>query len=109
MGQTVQIKKITYVHGHTFHDGGWFDASSGKPVIQVKTSAEAAWKTIGSFESYPSATATDPMQLKDGTPFTAVLSSSTTIIALRIAGKPACGDNPNQAFSSCGEILVSEK
>jgi hypothetical protein len=25
-------------------------------------------------------------------------------LAVRVVGKPAGGDNPNQAFSSCGEL-----
>ena len=30
------VSKVTYIHGHSFHDGGWFDASHGKPQIQIQ-------------------------------------------------------------------------
>jgi hypothetical protein len=32
------------------------------------------------------------------------LPQPVTAVALRVLGKPASGDNPQQAFSSCAEL-----
>jgi hypothetical protein len=42
--------------------------------------------------------------LADGAAFTERLARPERAVALRVVGKPACGDNPRQAFSSCAEI-----
>ncbi len=104
----VSINRVVFAHGRTFHDGGWFDASAGKPRIQVKSSKDAEWETIAEFKDYPATTATDPAGLKDGQPFTCRLPARTRIIAIRVIGKPASGDDPQQAFSSCAELQAFE-
>lgn len=100
----VTINRIVYVHGKTFHDGGWFDASAGKPRIQVQKSGKGAWETIGTLDGYPATTATDAKGLKGGESFTLKLSQASEVWGVRIIGTPACGDNPRQAFSSCAEL-----
>lgn len=32
----VTIRRIVFAHGHCFRDGGWFDASGNKPMVQVQ-------------------------------------------------------------------------
>jgi len=98
------ITRVVFFHGRTFHDGGWFDASAGKPKVQAKSAPDAQWETLGELQDYPATTATDPATLKDGQAFTLKLANPTKILALRVVGKPACGDNPAQAFSSCAEL-----
>ncbi len=105
----LMAQRIVYAHGKTFHDGGWFDASGNKPQLQVKKSKEGAWETIGELKDYPNTTATDSKGLKDGQKFTLKLDAPLSIFAVRVVGKPACGDNINQAFSSCAELGAFEK
>ena len=64
------ISRVVFAHGQTFHDGGWFDASAGKPRIQVKASKDAAWETAGELKDYPATTANNPAGLKGGERFT---------------------------------------
>lgn len=105
----LNVQRIVYAHGKSFHDGGWFDASVGKPKIQIKKSKEGAWETIGELKDYPATTSTDNKSLKDGQQFTVSVEAPLSIVALRVAGKPASGDNANQAFSSCAELRAFEK
>jgi DUF1680 family protein len=98
------LRAVTFAHGHCFHDGGWFDASKGKPKVQVRASADAAWQTIGELADYPATTATDSKGLRDAQTFTLSLVQPVTATALRVVGAPACGDNGSQAFSSCAEL-----
>jgi hypothetical protein len=56
--------------------------------------------------SYPATMATDSAGLRDGPDraFTVRLLQPVKAMAIRVIGRPACGDNPKQAFSSCGEL-----
>jgi uncharacterized protein len=99
-----QIKRIVFAHGRCFHDGGWFDASAGKPRVQVQREKNGAWVTVGELTTYPSTTTTDPQGLKDGQKFTLSLTDSVSAWAVRVMGTPSAGDRPNQAFSSCAEL-----
>ncbi|MGE5609684.1 MAG: hypothetical protein ACM359_10550 [Bacillota bacterium] len=98
------IKRVVYAHGSTFHDGGWFDASAGKPRIQVRREADGAWETVGVLDTYPDTTVKDSRGLQNGQEFTLVLREAIRIQAIHVAGKPASGDRPAKAFSSCGEL-----
>jgi DUF1680 family protein len=109
LDKPLTVQRIVYAHGKSFHDGGWFDASVGKPKIQVKKSKDATWETVGELKDYPDTTSTDNKGLKDGQKFTLKLDVPLSIVALRVIGKPACGDDPNQAFSSCAELGAYEK
>ena len=101
----VRLKRLSFVHGRTFHDGGWFDASGGKPQVQVQKARGGAWETVGVLGDYPETTATHAAGLAGGESFTCALPQALTVFGVRVRGKPACGDNPRQAFASCGEIL----
>jgi putative heme-binding domain-containing protein len=98
------IARVLFSHGKNFHDGGWFDTSAGKPKLQIKNAADAAWKTIATLENYPTTNATNPPDLKDGQRFEFKLAEHVSAVAIRILGKPSSGDNPTQAFSSCAEL-----
>jgi hypothetical protein len=104
LGAAVSVKRIVVAHGHCFHDGGWFDASGGKPRVQVQVEKNGAWQTVGVLEGYPATTAKDARGLQDGQAFTLVLKEAMKVVGVRVVGKPACGDDPAQAFSSCGEV-----
>jgi hypothetical protein len=106
LDKPMTVGRIVYAHGQNFHDGGWFDAAGGKPQIQIKKSKDAAWETVGMLTDYPATTATDNKGLKAGQKFTFKLPAPVSVVAVRIMGKPASGDNPNQAFSSCAELSL---
>lgn len=101
-----EIVRIVYCHGKTFHDGGWFDTSGGKPKIQIKASSDAAWKTVATLDTYPDTTTEKPPDLKNGQRFEGKLANRVTAVAVRIVGKPSSGDNPAQSFSSCAELQI---
>ncbi len=99
----VIVGRVVFAHGKTFHDGGWFDASVGKPRIQIRTTPNGEWQTVATLNSYPATTATNAAGLVAGEIFEARFTP-TKVYAVRILGKPACGDNAAQSFSSCAEL-----
>lgn len=104
MDDAVQVNRIVFVHGKTFHDGGWFDASAGKPQVQVQTGKGGSWESAGILADYPATTATSAAGLNGGERFTLKLEKPVAVFGIRIIGKPASGDNSQQAFSSCAEL-----
>jgi hypothetical protein len=101
---SITISRVVFRHGDTFHDGGWFDTSAGKPSIQVKRDRDSQWETVAELTDYPATSATDSAGLKPGQALSQRLPAPTKVIAVRVIGKPACGDNPAQAFASCAEL-----
>ena len=105
LSQPATVRRVVFVAGKIFHDGGWFDASAGKPRVQIQRTAGSPWETIGELADYPATTATDFKNLKWGVnQFTLNLKVPATVVGVRVIGRPACGDNPIQAFSSCSEL-----
>jgi hypothetical protein len=100
----VNVRRVVFSHGRNFHDGGWFDTSAGKPRVQVQREKGGPWEAIGTLAAYPATTATNPGGIRSGEAFTLRLPEPVTAVALRVIGSPACGDNPKQAFTSCGEL-----
>ncbi|WP_165247574.1 glycoside hydrolase family 127 protein [Paludisphaera soli] len=98
------IGRVVFRHGRSFHDGGWFDASRGKPRVQVRREADGPWETVGELADYPAATASDPADLAPGRPFELKLKEPVAARGVRVVGVPASGDGPDQAFSSCAEL-----
>jgi DUF1680 family protein len=104
----VKISRAIYVAGSLFHDGGWFDATGGKPKLQVKKTADGPWVDVAVFEDYPATTATNAGGVRAGTRVS-VRFAPVEAVAIRIIGKPAGGDNPAQAFASCAELTATEE
>jgi hypothetical protein len=104
LDRPVAISRVIFTHGTNFHDGGWFDAAAGKPAVQIKSTADGPWENLCPIESYPATSASDPAKLKPGQRFTCRLGKPVKIAAIRVIGKPACGDNPKQSFSSCTQL-----
>ena len=104
----VTIGRVVFAHGKNFHDGGWFDASAGKPQVQVKHEKNGPWETVGDAERLPR---------HDGHRWAIRYSrakcsrcdclSPVIAIAVRVVGVPACGDTPKQAFASCAELQAT--
>jgi len=104
LDEPVAVGRVVYVHGRTFPDGGWFDASAGKPRIQVHTSKGGTWETVGELKAYPATTATSAGKLRGCESFSCQLLAPLKVFGVRVAGKPAGGNNPKQAFTSCAEL-----
>ncbi len=100
----VSVQRVVFAHGKNFHDGGWFDASKGKPKVQIRRENNGKWETVGDLSDYPATTATDDKNLKPGQTFTLRLPEPVKAVAVRVIGTPACGNKPTQAFSSCAEL-----
>jgi DUF1680 family protein len=105
----VTIARVVYAHGGLYHDGGWFDASAGKPRIQIQTRKDGAWEDAGELKDYPATTAASAGALHPGDAFTCQLAAPVKVFGVRVIGKPGCGDSPKQAFSSCGDLQAFEK
>jgi len=99
-----QIRRVVFMHGNNFHDGGWFDASAGKPKVQIQREKDGTWETVGVLTDYPATTATGNADIHPGQAFTLRLAEPVSALAVRVLGVPACGDNPQQKFSSCAEL-----
>lgn len=100
----VTVRRVVFAHGKTFHDGGWFDSSQGKPQVEAQRVKNGPWETLGTLDEYPNTTATNDAGLKDGQAFTLHLGAPREIIGIRVVGRPASGDSPAAAFASCGEL-----
>ncbi len=99
----VTIDTVAFAHGRCFHDGGWFDTSAGKPRIQVRRTPDGPWENVATLDNYPQTTAEKAPPLRDGQSFQARFAP-IAVYAVRVIGKPARGDRPEQAFSSCAEL-----
>jgi hypothetical protein len=97
------IDRVVFAHGRSFHDGGWFDTMAGKPIVQIKTEPNGPWKTVATLVAYPATTATSSGSLQPGQAFE-VKFAPLRAAAVCVSGKPACGDRPEQSFSSCAEL-----
>jgi hypothetical protein len=104
LDQPVAIGRVVFMHGKTFHDGGWFDAAAGKPKVQIRSAKGGEWKTVGELTDYPPTTATESAKLAEGARFTCRLAEPVQAVAVRVLGTPARGDGALQAFSSCGGL-----
>jgi len=100
-----ELKRVGFVHGKTFHDGGWFDASGGRPQVQIQAMPGGKWETVGVLKDYPATTATNAAGLVGGERFTCDLLKPMRTFGVRVVGRPASGDDPRQAFASCAELL----
>ncbi len=105
LAQPVTARRVIFTHGKMSHDGGWFDASAGKPRVQIQRTASGPWETIGELANYPATTATKPTGQRSGyVQFIVKLEEAVSFVALRVIGRPASGDNPKQAFVTCAEL-----
>ena len=98
------VKRVLYAHGKTLPEGGWFDASAGKPRIQIKRAKDGPWETVAEIAEYPPTTSKDSAEMDGGESVMCVLPNPVKAWAIRVIGKPACGKNPQQACSSCAEL-----
>jgi hypothetical protein len=77
---------------------------NGAPSSEFLVCACDDGETVGELDAYPATTATSSGGLHGGELFTCRLKEAVKACAVRVTGKPACGDNPQQSFSSCAEL-----
>jgi len=112
LAKPATVGRVVFFFGWAFPTGGWFDTSAGKPQVQVQTEMDGPWTTVGELSNYPATTATEAKSLgphSSGTRFTCTLAKPVTALAVRVIGKPACGNKPKQSFSSCAGLSVYER
>ena len=100
----VQVGRVVFRHGTTFHDGGWFDTSRGKPRVEVRRDPAGPWEAVGELSDYPETDAVHPPDLATGRAFELKLREPVAAVGVRVVGVPASGDAPRQAFASCAEL-----
>lgn len=104
LAQPVTIQRVVFTSGKISHDGGWFDASAGRPQVQIQAAPGGSWTTVGELAEYPATTAADAAKLHENFRFTCLLAKPVQALAVRVIGRPASGDAPQQAYSSCGGL-----
>ena len=98
------VKRVLFAHGKTTSNGGWFDASAGKPRVQVKRTKNGAWETAAEITAYPDTTAKNSAEMEGGENVVCKLDSPIKTWGVRVIGKPVSRDNPQQSTSSCAEL-----
>lgn len=102
--RSVTARRVVFTQGHVTVHGGWFDAQSGKPRVQVRRHAAAAWETLGVLADYPATTATDCGPLAntwDSHEYALVFAQPESFVAVRVTGRPAGGQSPKRAHVTC--------
>ena len=102
--QPVTIGRVVFVHGTVFPNGGWFDTSRGKPVVQVQRTAGGPWEPVGTLDNYPATTASHGSRLQNGQAFMARLAQPVTAYAVRVIGAPAGGSDGTENYVTCAGI-----
>ena len=106
LNQVSTVGWVVFTHGQNFPNGGWFDASQGKPQVQVQAVKDGPWTTVGELSDYPATTATDKKGIVKNARFACTIASPMTALSVRVIGCPACGDTPKQTFSSSAGLAV---
>ena len=101
---------ITFVfnHGQASESGGWFDTSAGKPVVEIKATENSPWQVLGWIDHYPLSDAkTNPFN-EDNTKWDYRLDLDTPVsfVAVRVHGKPASGNRPDQNYVTCRQLTA---
>jgi hypothetical protein len=98
-----RVGRIAFVQGPIESTSGWFDASAGKPRVEIQRATGGEWETVGGLGDYPATTATNSGGLAQGQSFELFLPAPTLVTAVRVSGAPV-GGTPGQANVSCGEL-----
>lgn len=104
LNEPVMVKRVLFAHGKTLSNGGWFDATAGKPRVQVKRTKDGAWETVAEITDYPATTTKNSAEMEGGEHVICKLATPVKTWGVRVLGKPASRDNPQQSCSSCAEL-----
>jgi len=91
LAQPSPVGWVVFTHGKWWQNGGWFDASKGKPQVQVQAVKDGPWKTVGELSDYPATTATDNKSFPNFTRFACTLTTPVTALSVRVIGRAASG------------------
>jgi uncharacterized protein len=97
------IRRVVYHHGETTAEGGWFDASAGKPRIQVLRPGHTERETVANVDGYPASTNSNPAGLDTGHGFVIDLERPVRALGVRIIGKPA------GTYITCSELSAYDR
>ena len=53
LAQASTVGWVVFTHGACWPNGGWFDASNGKPQVQVQAVKDGPWTTVGELRGLP--------------------------------------------------------
>jgi uncharacterized protein len=97
----VEVRTVAFVHGRSLVHGGWFDTSSGPPLVQLLATPAEAWRTVGKLAGYPPTTAADDGGLRAAQRFEVDLGTTVRGCGLRVIGAGAYGQYPQRRFATC--------
>lgn len=106
LSQPVAVRRIVFTQGPVSRDGGWFDTSGQRPRVEARKTGDGPWEALGELADYPATTASSRGTVQPGARFTLRLSEPVKVIAIRIRGTPASGDNPAAAHSTAAELAA---
>jgi DUF1680 family protein len=107
--QPVRIARVSYAHGESLADGGWFDTSQAKPRIEARRTADGPWEPVATIDDYPGTDAEHVPALAAARRFEVRLGAPIDCVAIRVIGTPAHGNHPGQSFVTCGELAAYER
>ncbi len=99
LNASITIRRVVFMHGRNFDNGGCFDPTAGTPKLQIHREKDGHGETIGELTDYPAMTATNHANLPPVQAFTLQLAEPVSVLAVH-----ASGNNPKQNFSSCAEL-----
>ena len=102
--EPVTVQRVLFAHGKTTPNGGWFDATAGKPRVQVQRVQDGAWETVAEITNYPATTTKNSAEMEGGEHVVCKLANPIKTWGVRVIGQPASGDNPQQSSASCAEL-----
>ena len=102
--EPVAIGRIVVGHGWSWVNGGWFDASAMRPVVEVRAAPGGPWQVVDELADYPPTTASDPVGLRGGERFTVLLQEPMRVVAVRVRGRGSYGDYPPGRYATCAEL-----
>ena len=93
LNEPVMVKRVVFAHGKTSANGGWFDATAGKPRVQVKRTKAGVWETVAEITNYPATTAKNSAEMEGGEHVIGKLNRPIKTWGVRAVGKPASGES----------------
>lgn len=100
------ISRVTFRHGPTAEEGGWFYTSGGKPRIEItrvpygelRMQKDSDWVTVATIEGYPDVDSDSLPRLTDRQVFEIRLPMQVRVYGIRIVGRPA------RNYVTCSEL-----
>jgi formylglycine-generating enzyme required for sulfatase activity len=102
LAQPSPVGWVVFTHGIWSQNGGWFDASKGKPQVQIQAVKDGPWTTVGELSDYPATTATDNKSFPNYSRFACTITPPVTALSVRVIGRAASGDSAKNFSSSAG-------